>query len=81
MVATDRVREIYERHVRPLSDAERLQLLALVANGLAREAAPPDPQPATSANAPMINVLCTCPPDTDCTSLLALSMRRAKRTP
>ena len=30
MVTTDRVREIYERHVRSLTDAERLQLVALV---------------------------------------------------
>jgi hypothetical protein len=41
MVVTDRVREIYDRHVRPLSEAERLQLLALVAEQLAEQASPP----------------------------------------
>jgi hypothetical protein len=40
MVTTDRVREVYERHVRRLSDAERLQLVALVAQELATAAAP-----------------------------------------
>ncbi|HEY7060636.1 MAG TPA: hypothetical protein VII06_04095 [Chloroflexota bacterium] len=45
MVVTNRVREVYERHVRPLSEAERLQLLALVAEQLADEAGPPAEEP------------------------------------
>ena len=40
MMVTDRVREIYERHVQPLSEAERLQLLALVAEKLAEGTEP-----------------------------------------
>jgi hypothetical protein len=36
MITTDRVREIYERHLRPLTRIERLQLLALVADELAQ---------------------------------------------
>ena len=38
MVTTDRVREIYERHVRPRTNAKRLQLMALGAQRLADEA-------------------------------------------
>ena len=49
MITTDRVREIYDRHVRPLTDAERLQLLALVAEELANAAAPPHEEPLHSA--------------------------------
>ena len=38
MVATKRVVRIYEKHIKPLSTAERLELLALVAEGLAVQA-------------------------------------------
>jgi hypothetical protein len=38
MNTTDRVREIYERYVQPLTDAERLQLVALVTTGMAETA-------------------------------------------
>ena len=45
MHTTDRVRELYERHIRPLTAAERLQLMALVTAEMA-EAAEPTIQPA-----------------------------------
>ena len=45
MVIAERVRKVYERHVRALTAAERLQLLALVAEELADHAAPPDEEP------------------------------------
>jgi hypothetical protein len=45
MLTTDRVREIYERHVRPLTDAERLQLVALLAEELAKDARQSDEEP------------------------------------
>lgn len=38
MVATKRVARIYEKHIKPLSAAERLELLAMVAEGLASQA-------------------------------------------
>ncbi len=48
MITTDRVREIYERHVRPLSEAERLQLLALVTADMAEAAEHPTQPPKRS---------------------------------
>lgn len=41
MLTTDRVRELYERHVRALTNAERLQLLALVTTEMAESAERP----------------------------------------
>lgn len=45
MIITDRVREIYARHVRALTVAERLQLVALVAEKLTNSVAPPNDEP------------------------------------
>ena len=41
MVTTDRVRELYERHVRSLTPVERLQLVALVTAEMAESAERP----------------------------------------
>lgn len=45
MLTSDRVRDLYERHVRALTNAERLQLVALVTTEMA-ESAEPSPEPA-----------------------------------
>ena len=48
MFTRDRVRAIYERYVQPLTDAERLQLVALVAEELAQGVTPLEAQPLRS---------------------------------
>ena len=45
MVVTDRVRDVYERHVRALSATEQLQLVTLIAEGLESQASAPTEEP------------------------------------